>query len=182
MTPRWLSPQEHRTWLYALTAVQLVEGELDRRMQREAGMPLAYYMLLAGLSEAPEQTMRMGDLAAFTNASQSRLSHAVRRLERQGWVRRRRHPADGRVVLAVLTDEGYRVLAAAAPGHVSAVRELMFDHLEPADLAALQDVAARLLAGVDRSGAARALLAERTVAPASLGSTDTGPDSGSDTM
>src|SRR4028119_1520712 len=116
MTTGWLSGQEHRTWLYALTAAQLPASELDRRIQREAGMPLAYYMLLAALSEAPDRTMRMGDLAAFTNASQSRLSHAVRRLEQNGWVRRQRHQGDRRVVLAVLTDGGYRALAAAAPG------------------------------------------------------------------
>jgi DNA-binding MarR family transcriptional regulator len=166
MTIRWLSGQEHRTWLFALTAVQLLESELDRRIQRDAGMPLAYYMLLAGLSEAPGRTMRMGDLAAFTNASQSRLSHAVSRLEKRRWVRRERHEVDRRVVLAVLTDEGYEALAAAAPGHVRAVRELLFDRLEEADLAALQDVAARVLDGVDGSGSARALLAERTVPPA----------------
>jgi DNA-binding MarR family transcriptional regulator len=165
MTTRWLSGQEHRTWLYTLTAVQLLESELDRRMQREAGMPLAYYMLLAALSEAPDRTMRMGDLAAFTNASQSRLSHAVRRLEQNGWVRRQRHAGDRRVVLAVLTDDGYRALAAAAPGHVRAVRELLFERLEEADLTALQDVAARVLDGVDTTGDARALLVERTVPP-----------------
>jgi len=163
MTTRWLSGQEHRTWLYTLTAVQLLESELDRRMQREAGMPLAYYMLLAALSEAPDRTMRMGDLAAFTNASQSRLSHAVRRLEQNGWVRRERHAGDRRVVLAVLTDDGYRALAAAAPGHVRAVRELLFERLEEADLTALQDVAARVLDGVDTTGDARALLVARTV-------------------
>ena len=163
MTTRWLSGQEHRTWLYTLTAVQLLESELDRRMQREAGMPLAYYMLLAALSEAPDRTMRMGDLAAFTNASQSRLSHAVRRLEQNGWVRRQRHAGDRRVVLAVLTHDGYRALAAAAPGHVRAVRELLFERLEEADLTALQDVAARVLDGVDTTGDARALLVARTV-------------------
>lgn len=165
MTTRWLSGQEHRTWLYTLTTVQLVEAELDRRMQREAGMPLPYYMLLAALSEAPDRTMRMGDLAAFTNASQSRLSHAVRRLEHSGWVRRERHSADRRVVLAVLTDAGIRVLAYAAPGHVASVRELLFDHLEASDLVHLQDVAQRLLSCVDDTGAARALLAQRTVPP-----------------
>ncbi len=166
MTMRWLSGQEHRTWLYGLTAIQLVESELDRRMQREAGMPLAYYMLLAGLSEAPDRTMRMGDLAAFSNASQSRMSHAVRRLEGVGWVRRERHATDRRVVLAVLTDEGFRVLAEAAPGHVTAVRELIFDRLHEADLGALQGVCERLLEAVDPSGAARTLLGERTVPPA----------------
>ena len=165
MATRWLTGQEHRTWLYGLAAVQLLAEELDRRMQREAGMPLAYYMLLAGLSEAPERTMRMGDLAAFSNASQSRMSHAVRRLESLGWVRRQRHPTDRRVVLAVLTDDGFRVLEAAAPGHVTAVRELLFDRLQPADLPLLQDVSARVLAGLDPDGAARALLADRTVPP-----------------
>ena len=164
-TTRWLSGPEHRAWLYGLSAVQLVESELDRRMQREAGMPLAYYMLLAGLSEAPDRTMRMGDLAAFSNASQSRMSHAVRRMENAGWVRRERHATDRRVVLAVLTDEGFRVLAKAAPGHVTAVRELIFDRLDGADLAAVQRVSERLLEGVDPTGAARALLAETTVPP-----------------
>ena len=162
---RWLDSQEHRTWLYALTAVQLVDSELDRQMQRAAGMPLAYYMLLAGLSEAPDRTMRMGDLAAFSNASQSRMSHAVRRMEAAGWVRRERHTADRRVVLAVLTDEGFRVLADAAPGHVTAVRELIFDRLGTADLRALQRVSERLLEGVDPTGAARTLLTERTAPP-----------------
>lgn len=165
MVTRWLSGQEHRTWLYGLTAVQLVDSELDRRMRREAGMPLAYYMLLAGLSEAPDRTMRMGDLAAFSNASQSRMSHAVRRMEGAGWVRRQRHATDRRVVLAVLTDQGFQVLTEAAPGHVAAVRELIFDRLGAGDAQTLQRVSERLLEGVDRAGAARKLLTDRTIPP-----------------
>ena len=51
-------------------------------------MPMAYYLILAMLSDVPGRTLRMSDLAAVTQSSQSRLSHAVSKLERNGWVRR----------------------------------------------------------------------------------------------
>jgi DNA-binding MarR family transcriptional regulator len=82
----------------------------------------------------------MSRLAALAGASLSRLSHVVARLEANDWVRRERSRADGRVQLAVLTDEGYAKVVATAPGHAEMVRQLVFDVLTPAQAAQLKDV------------------------------------------
>lgn len=128
---RWLTDEEQRTWRAFLEATQLVYEALDRQLQRDAGMPHAYYVILVTLSEAPERAMRMSELAAGARSSQSRLSHAVARLEERGWVRREPSPRDRRGSVAVLTDDGFAALAAAAPGHMEEVRRRLFDVLTP---------------------------------------------------
>src|SRR3981081_3198570 len=85
---RWLQPDEQRTWRAFLAASHQLWDQLDRELQHEAGLPMAYYQVLAMLSEAPNRTLRMSDLAEQTWSSRSRLSHAVDRLEERGWVRR----------------------------------------------------------------------------------------------
>ncbi|MHA6792527.1 MarR family winged helix-turn-helix transcriptional regulator [Pseudonocardia bannensis] len=137
---RWLTPDERSAWLSFVATVSLLEAALDRQLQRDAGMPHAYYQILAMLSEVPGRTLRMTDLAAITQSSQSRLSHAVSRLERNGWVRRRPCPDDRRSTLAELTEAGFAALAAAAPGHVRSVRENLFDQLDPEQVGQLRDI------------------------------------------
>jgi DNA-binding MarR family transcriptional regulator len=97
------------------------------------------------LSEAPERSLRMTELASLTNSSQSRLSHAVARLEETGWVRRTRCATDKRGQTATLTDAGYEVVVAAAPGHVAAVRETLFDRLTPEQVRQLADICTAVL-------------------------------------
>ena len=126
---RWLTAEERAAWLAFVAATTLLDGALDRQLQREAGMPLAYYQILAMLSEVPARTLRMSELADITQSSQSRISHAVARLERQGWVLRRPCPDDRRSTFAELTPAGVAALTAAAPGHVRSVRENLFDVL-----------------------------------------------------
>jgi DNA-binding MarR family transcriptional regulator len=145
---RWLDTEEQRTWQAWLAAARLLDEALDRQLQREAGMPHAYYGILATLSSAPDRTMRMSDLASGSNASQSRLSHAVNRMEAAGWVRRERCEADKRVVYAVLTGHGMQVLRAAAPGHVAAVREHLFDQLTPEQVHQLGEICQAMLTGL----------------------------------
>ncbi|MFC4111551.1 MarR family winged helix-turn-helix transcriptional regulator [Nonomuraea zeae] len=137
---RWLDEDEQRTWRNFLAATQLIDEALDRQLQRDAGMPHAYYMILVALSEAPERSMRMSELAARARSSQSRLSHAVARLEERGWVRRERCPADRRGNFAVLTDDGFATLATAAPGHVEEVRRSLFDALTPEQVRRLDEI------------------------------------------
>ena len=139
-SPRWLTDQEQATWRAFLEATQRLNEQLDRELWHQAGMPLAYYQILAMLSEAPERTLRMSDLAARTWSSRSRLSHAVDRLEDNGWVRRVRCPTDKRGALAVLTDAGFGVLQAAAPVHVASVRSHLFDQLTPDQVRALDEI------------------------------------------
>lgn len=126
---RWLDDEEQRTWRAYLWSFQQIQEALERQLQRDSGMPHAYYIILAMLSEAPGRSMTMTELSETTRFSPSRLSHAVAKLERNGWVERSRHPEDRRTTIARLTDEGFAVVEAAAPGHVEEVRRRLFDPL-----------------------------------------------------
>jgi len=122
--------------------VRLVQERLERQLQQDAGMPQTYYLILAMLSEAPDRSLRMSELAALAGTSQSQLSHAATRLEQNGWIARRPCRTDKRGYLATLTDAGFAVLQATAPGHVEVVRSTLFDPLtdEQVDqLAAIAD-------------------------------------------
>lgn len=149
---RWLSDDEQRAWLAFLSATERLMSSLDAQLQRDAGMPHAYYAILAQLSSAPDRTRRMSELASVVNASPSRLSHAVGRLEEKGWVERRQCAEDRRGTWARLTDAGYAVLQQAAPGHVEAVRAGLFDALAPEQVPQLEAICEAVLARLDPSG------------------------------
>lgn len=146
---RWLDPQEQRTWREFLWTTRLLFEALDRQLQRDAGMPHTYYLILAMLSEAQQHTLTMGALADVVRSSPSRLSHAVARLEEHGWVQRTRHSGDRRTTLARLTESGYRALAAAAPGHVAAVRRYLFDRLTREQVHTLAEAFAAVHEGLE---------------------------------
>ncbi|MDQ7906035.1 MarR family transcriptional regulator [Phytohabitans sp. ZYX-F-186] len=146
---RWLDEEEQRTWRAFLHASRALWDRLDRELQRDAGMPHAYYEILVRLSEAPQRMLRMSDLAEATLSSRSRLSHAVARLEEYGWVRREDCPTDRRGQLAVLTDQGFQVLAEAAHGHVEGVRTHLFDQLTPEQAAQLRQISEAMLDHLD---------------------------------
>ena len=146
--PRWLSAEEERTWRSYLTATRMLAAQLDRELQRDAGMPHAYYEILARLSEAPGRALRMSELADAAESSRSRLSHAVARLEEAGWVRRESCPTDRRGAFAVLTDTGFARLREAAPGHVEGVRRHLFDQLTPEQVRELGSISDALAQGL----------------------------------
>jgi DNA-binding MarR family transcriptional regulator len=139
MAERWLDDRQQRTWRAWLTVAELLPRVLDAQLQRDAGISHAAYVVLAMLSESPDRSRRMSDLARRANQSQSRLSHTVARLEERGWVQRRRSAEDGRGNVAVLTDAGWDVVRAVAPGHVAAVRSAFFDPMTPEQTDALRD-------------------------------------------
>src|SRR5664279_4384803 len=148
---RWLEDEELQAWL-KLAAVMLKLGpSLDSQLQRDSDLTHFDYLVLAMLSEHDDRTMRMSELARLTNASLSRLSHVVKRLEDRGWVVRRPCATSRRVTMAVLTDDGYDILVKAAPGHVETVRTLVFDGLEPADAGHLERIAGHIVARVEAS-------------------------------
>ncbi|MEV6737141.1 MarR family transcriptional regulator [Streptomyces sp. NPDC051104] len=118
--PRWLTSDERDAWLSLIAMTIKLPAALEAQLQRDAAITLYEYLVLAGLSEAPDRTRRMSDLAVLANGSLSRLSHVVKRLERRGWVRREPCPEDGRATNAVLTEAGWTKTVATAPGHVEA--------------------------------------------------------------
>ena len=153
--PRWLNKRERETWLAFIFATRLFWEEVERDLQRDSQLPFGYYEILVILSEAPDRTLRMSELAGATQTSRSRLSHAVARLESEGWVRRDDHPTDRRGALAVLTDKGFAALAAAAPSHVESVREHLFDQLTRRQQDELRVICDQLLAHLGPLASAR---------------------------
>jgi DNA-binding MarR family transcriptional regulator len=127
--PRWLDAEEQRTWRQLSTMILRLQPVLSAQLQREFGISHFEYLIMACLSETQGARMRMSVLAAMTGSSLPRLSQAVGRLEKRGWTSRQPDADDSRYTLAVLTDAGFRQLQAAAPSHVAAVRELIFDRL-----------------------------------------------------
>ncbi|MEV6794895.1 MarR family transcriptional regulator [Streptomyces sp. NPDC051320] len=151
--PRWLTDDEQGAWRAYLQATTLLEDHLDRQLQRDAGMPHVYYGLLVQLSQAPERRLRMTELAMHAKITRSRLSHAIARLERNGWVRRENCPSDKRGQNAVLTPEGMQVLERTAPGHVAAVRQALFDRLSPEQTEQLTEIMRLIAQGLQPEGA-----------------------------
>ena len=143
---RWLDDEEQRTWRSFVAASRLFWDRVERQLQQCAGIPHAYYEILVRLSEAPDRTLRMSELASTSLSSRSRLSHAVARMEESGWIRRLPFAGDRRGALAQLTDEGMARLAAAAPSHVQEVRSLLFDALTPEQVGQLREISDALTA------------------------------------
>ena len=143
--PRWLDDGEQAAWLAFVFGTKLFWEEVERDLQHDANLPYGYYEILVMLSDAPERTLRMSDLAAATQSSRSRLSHAVARLEEEGWVQRKECPTDRRGANAVLTDAGFARLEAAAPTHVESVRRHLFDLLSPTQVTQLRGICDAML-------------------------------------
>lgn len=147
--PAWLDDAEQRAWRQLAAVILKLPSELDRQLQRDAGMSHFEYWVIALLSEAPDRSLRMSHLAAQANASLSRLSHVVSRLEGRGWVTRQPCPDDARATLAMLTEAGWREVVAAAPGHVAVVRALVFDGLDREEIDALASLCTTILERID---------------------------------
>jgi DNA-binding MarR family transcriptional regulator len=128
-TTRWLTADQQRTWRSLVIAAQLLQEGLDRQLQRDAGMPHAYYGILVVLSESAGGTAKMSEVAASLGFSPSRLSHAVAKMGQNGWVVRTPCPDDRRSTFATITRAGRAALADAAPGHVDFVRRVVFGPL-----------------------------------------------------
>jgi DNA-binding MarR family transcriptional regulator len=151
--PRWLDAQESRAWLAYVNATTLLDDYLDRQLRRDAGITHADYALLGHLSAAPGHALGMSELAERLKITRSRLTHAVTRLEAAGYVERREHPTDRRGQLTALAPAGLSLLESAAPGHVEAVRQAVFDALTPDQVRQLGEIGEAIVAAVERAGA-----------------------------
>lgn len=152
----WLSGDEREAWLAVAALAVKLPAALDAQLQADHGLSFFEYMVLAMLSEQDERALQMSELAEVTSASLSRLSHAARRLEGQGFIRRERVPGSGRRTVALLTDAGQAKVEAAAPEHVRTARSLVIDVVSVEDLAALGRVGRAVLGQIDGSATDRA--------------------------
>ncbi len=143
---RWLDELEMEAWRELLRSHAGLLTVLDRELEAEHGLSLAEYEVLAFLSEAPGERLRLAVLARQVLISPSALTRRLDRLESRGLVSRQRCDDDARGAYAVLTGEGRRLLVAAAPTHVAGVRRHFVDRLTRSQLKALAE-ALREVAG-----------------------------------
>jgi DNA-binding MarR family transcriptional regulator len=148
---RWLTANQELGYRAIGQVMHKLPSALERQLERDSSLSFIEYYTLARLSEEPQHRLRMSDLAADANASLSRLSHLVKRLESWGFVRREPDANDGRYTIATLTDRGYKKLVASAPSHVQCVRELVIDEFSAAELEQLQSLCDRIVARIDAS-------------------------------
>lgn len=146
--PRWLAPDEQEAWVPFVSMLLTLPAALDAQLQRQSNLTFYEYVVLAALSGAGGDGLRMSELAAVTSGALSRLSQVVTRMEQRSWVVRRPDPKDGRATRVVLQPEGQRQLAQAAPGHVETVRRLVFDQLSPTQVQQLRRMSLKMAAAV----------------------------------
>lgn len=152
MTDGWLSDDEQAVWRSWLRAFVLIDAQLNRQLLRESELSQADYAVLVNLSESPDGRLRGFALAQGMQWEKSRLSHHLTRMEKRGLIVRQECPTDGRGAFVVLTPQGRDRIVAAAPRHVAEVRKWFFDQLTPAQVAALGEASAALVAGIEGGG------------------------------
>ena len=142
-SPRWLNPAEMKAWRRYIVASRRLLEALDLDLSGHE-LSMADYEILAQLSDAPDRQMRMSELADSAMMSRSRLSHRIKAMEKDGWVKREVCPVDKRGYYAVMTPKGFKAIASAAPDHVESVRSRFLDHLSKNDQAVLAEIFERV--------------------------------------
>ncbi|HXC85955.1 MAG TPA: MarR family transcriptional regulator [Trebonia sp.] len=145
MSGTWLTADEQRAWRTYLRMSSLLPAQLNRQLQRDSGLTLPEYEVLVQLSEAPDRRLRPFQICEALNWEQSRLSHQLTRMQRRGLIGRQECEADGRGAFVTLTEAGTESIRTAAPGHVAAVRQLIFDRLTDDQLAAFEQACAAVV-------------------------------------
>ncbi|MGU3432514.1 MarR family winged helix-turn-helix transcriptional regulator [Actinomycetes bacterium M1A6_2h] len=175
--PRWLSNAEVTAWLTLSSLIEALPAALNAQLKSDVGINYFEYTVLACLSESRDLSATMKDLAAFASGSISRLSHAITRLESQGWVRRHAEREVGGQLVVTLTDAGAELVRRAAPGHVRQVRQLVLDTLGSERLLELGTLAHDVL--IEANPSAAQLIDERASWPTVLSHDSEGAPPGS---
>jgi DNA-binding MarR family transcriptional regulator len=170
----WLDRRQLRAWIRLVGVLELLPGVLDAQLRRDAGVTEFEYYVLAMLSEAPDRTLRMTELARQTNATLPRLSHVVSRLEARGLVERFPCPEDRRATNARLTEAGGATVQRAAPGHVATVRHHVIDALSDEQVDQLAEIGDAILTRLDPTGSMAATYTRYDEPPGPLASEQVG--------
>ncbi|HVL97109.1 MAG TPA: MarR family transcriptional regulator [Solirubrobacteraceae bacterium] len=142
-----LTAAELAAWRGFLRVHAAITKQLDAELERELNLPLSSYEVLINLAAAPNQRLRMAELADRTLLSRSGMTRLVDRLERDGLLKRQNCASDARGSFAVLTEAGRALLARARPAHLESVRRSFLQHLEDDDYPRLAALWERVLPG-----------------------------------
>jgi DNA-binding MarR family transcriptional regulator len=144
-----LSAEDLETWAVLATLLERLPAALDAQLQRDSGLTHFEHGLLFALDSAPERRLRLSTLAGYASSTLSRLSRAVSRLEKRGWVRREIDGTDGRFTLAVLTEAGHELVVRSTPAHHALVSELVFGAITAGQARQLAAIGRRIITTID---------------------------------
>ncbi|MBI9113751.1 MarR family winged helix-turn-helix transcriptional regulator [Sanguibacter suaedae] len=136
-------------WASVATVLERLPAALDAQLRRDHDLSHYEHGLLFALDSAEDRSLRMSTLAGYASSTLSRLSRAVSRLEKKGWVRRAADPTDGRFTLAILTDDGHDLVARSTPAHHALVEQLVFAPLTEAQVRELAAISGRIATTID---------------------------------
>lgn len=148
-----LNEEEDLFWRALMHIVMVLPRHLDRDMIQAVGITANEYTTIMNLSEAPNRELRMADLANATGLSASRTTRLVDDLVTRGFVIKRASSVDGRGNIAKLTPKGMAKLKASWPAHLASVRDRVFDHMDPNDVAQAAKVLDALATNVESRNA-----------------------------
>ncbi|TBN58033.1 MarR family transcriptional regulator [Glaciihabitans arcticus] len=144
-----LTTEQNEAWRSLVLLTHVLDDALDTQTQADGGLPHAYYKVLVFLYEAPDRRLTMAALARAQRYSPSRLTHAVKSMEKSGWLSRSVSESDGRVRIVQLTAEGIQLVRRVSPGQVRQVRERVFANLSDAQVGQLTAIGAKVIAALD---------------------------------
>ena len=131
-------------WTALLRAHATLVRQLETDLERETGLSLADFDVLAQLAVAGGE-LRMTELADRALISRSGMTRRVARLVGDGLVRRANADEDARGVVVRLTDAGVDRLAETAPVHARGISQLFVTRLEDEELAALESALQKVI-------------------------------------
>lgn len=133
-------------WPAFITAHDALVVLIEERL-RKAGLPdLSWYVVLWVLERAPDQRLRMHELADTAVIARSNLTRLVDRLENDGLVQRERVAGDRRGAYARITEKGREMRSQMWTVYGPAIDELFLKHLTPEENDLLRGIMMRLLA------------------------------------
>ncbi|MFI7368408.1 MarR family winged helix-turn-helix transcriptional regulator [Streptomyces sp. NPDC050149] len=151
--PRWLDEREQRAWRSLMKMQAGLSEYIERQLRTHSGLSSADYQVLAHLSEAPEGRLRSFALGDVLQWEKGRLSQHLTRMQNRDLIRRERCATDQRGAVVVITEQGRTLIETAAPLHLADVRNVLIDHVTPAQmdlLIELGDQVEARLAAVDQ--------------------------------
>lgn len=129
-----------RAWRTYFEASGRLQGALESRMKTFFNLSLSDYSILLALSESPQKTLRMGDIAKHIAFSPSRVTYLINNLVKDGLVERKPSVIDGRGFDAVLTEKGQEIVGSVTRLHQKMVREYLVQGLSEQQIDNLVDI------------------------------------------
>jgi DNA-binding MarR family transcriptional regulator len=136
-------------WRLFITSHAKLLNQIDAELQAAGQIPLNWYDVLIELYEAPQQRLRMAELAEKVVLSRSGLTRLVDRLEKAGYLQREIDSDDRRGFFAVIKNEGITAMRGAWPIYARGIQSYFAAHLSEEETAALKKVFGSILAKLD---------------------------------